>query len=126
MKAGRILVVDDDKSIVDLVSLALRHSGCQVFTARDGAEALRICAEHSPDVVVLDFNLPGMDGGEVCRRLKEYRAMPVVAITGAAVSEDEARRCFPGADSYMVKPFDIIILLARLRVLLEHNLVPSS
>ena len=112
-----ILVVDDEPDIVRVVVRILEALDHQVDTAHDGAEALaKVHAAH-PDVIILDLNLPGMNGFEVCERLRSdpsTRAIPIVMMTAAYVSIDDARRGqTSGADEYVVKPF--------LREVLIHN-----
>jgi CheY-like chemotaxis protein len=112
-----ILVVDDEPDIVRVVVRILESQGHSVRTAADGFEALEKVAAEPPDAIILDVNLPRMDGFEVCRKLKgdqATRAIPVVMMTAAYVSVDDASRAEQmGADEYIVKPF--------LREVLIHN-----
>jgi two-component system phosphate regulon response regulator PhoB/two-component system alkaline phosphatase synthesis response regulator PhoP len=114
---ANILVVDDEPEIVKLVAKILEARGHRVTTARDGEEALEEVRRERPDVVILDLNLPKIDGFEVCRRIKSdeaTRRVPVVMLTAAYVSVDDAQRGLGlGADEYVVKPF--------LRDVLVHN-----
>ena len=113
----KILVVDDEPEIVKLVAKLMEARGHQVSIARDGQEALDTVARDRPDLIVLDLNLPKVDGFEVCRRLKgadSTKAIPIVMLTAAYVSvEDATRGMGSGADEYVVKPF--------LREVLIHN-----
>lgn len=112
-----ILVVDDEPDIVRVVTRIMESCGYQVITAQDGFEALSAAQNEKPDVIILDLNLPGMNGFEVCHRLRSSeatRAIPIVMMTAAYVSIDDARRGHTsGADEYVVKPF--------LREVLIHN-----
>lgn len=112
-----ILVVDDEPDIVRVVTRIMESCGYQVITAQDGFEALSAAQADKPDVIILDLNLPGMNGFEVCHRLRSSeatRAIPIVMMTAAYVSIDDARRGHTsGADEYVVKPF--------LREVLIHN-----
>jgi CheY-like chemotaxis protein len=114
---AKILVVDDEEDIVRVVVKIMESRGHTVATAKDGPEALERVATDPPDVVILDLNLPKMDGFEVCRRIKERddtRHIPVVMMTAAYVRvEDADRGTALGADEYVVKPF--------LREVLIHN-----
>jgi DNA-binding response OmpR family regulator len=114
---AHILVVDDEPEIVQLVSRVLEARGHRVTIARDGQECLDKIAGERPDVLVIDLNLPKVDGFEVCRRLKsaeDTRTLPIVMMTAAFPSlEDADRGLSTGADEYVVKPF--------LREVLVHN-----
>ncbi len=113
----KILVVDDEPDIVRVVSRIMESCDYDVVTARDGFEAIETAQAERPDVIILDLNLPGMNGFEVCRRLRgaeTTRGIPIVMMTAAYVSIDDARRGHTtGADEYVVKPF--------LREVLIHN-----
>ena len=114
---AHILVVDDEPEIAKLVAKVMESRGHRVTVGRDGQEALELVARERPDVLVLDLNLPKVDGFEVCRRLKsaeETRTLPIVMLTAAFPSvEDADRGLTVGADEYVVKPF--------LREVLVHN-----
>ena len=117
----RVLIVDDNIDIIDLLSRVLRVGGHQVVIARDGASALRQELATTPDVVVCDINLPGIDGWEVCRRLKARRAVPVMLLTVRAEAVDVAHSAAVGADDHLAKPFDVVHFLSRL-----DRLVPRT
>ncbi len=105
----RILIVDDDPVIVRLLQINFRLEGYEVDTASRGEEALGKVREHRPDVVVLDVMMPGLDGWEVCRRLKEnpeVRHVPVIFLSARAQDEDRQRGYALGVDEYVTKPFD--------------------
>ena len=103
----RILVVDDNRDILDLVQRVLQTYGHDVLIARDGLEALQQEATSHPDLVVLDVNLPTLDGWEVCRRMKARREVPIMLLTVRAESADIQRSFEAGADDHLPKPFDI-------------------
>lgn len=117
----RILIVDDDVELVGLLEFALQQSGFEVLTAFDGAEALRKAYEMHPALVVLDVNLPRLDGFEVLERLRRASAVPVLMLTVRADEADEIRGLDLGADDYLRKPFSPRALLARIRALLRRG-----
>jgi DNA-binding response OmpR family regulator len=120
---GRILVVEDDEDIVDVLRRTLRAEGYEVRAAGDGPEALEDLADFAPDLVILDLGLPGMDGIEVCARIRksENAEVPVLMLTARADAEDRVTGLDIGADDYLVKPFDRAELLARIRALLRRH-----
>lgn len=119
---GRILVVDDEPDIVRVVVNIMKDRGHQVETARNGEIALQMATDQTPDVIILDLMLPGMNGYELCQRLKENtvtQAIPVVMMTSAYVSLEDAQRCTNvGADEYVVKPFMRDVLVRNVERLL--------
>jgi two-component system response regulator MprA len=116
-----VLVVDDDPKITSLLRRALRAEGYAVRTAQDGAEALARAREREPDLVVLDWLMPGIDGLEVCRRLRETSDVPILMLTARDETADRVRGLDSGADDYLVKPFALDELLARVRALLRRR-----
>jgi two-component system, OmpR family, response regulator MprA len=116
-----ILVVDDDPRILSVVSRGLHFEGYTVQTAADGAEALRIARENPPNAVVLDVMLPGIDGLEVCRRLRRGMNVPILMLTARDAVPDRIAGLDSGADDYLVKPFDFDELVARIRALLRRT-----
>jgi CheY-like chemotaxis protein len=123
---ARILVVDDEPDIVRIVTRILEGRGHEVTTAGDGPAALAAVAAARPDVMILDLNLPNLDGFEVCRRLKsapETKGIPVLMMTAAYVSVEDAKRgTAVGADEYIVKPFLKDVLIHNVERLLLLNL----
>ena len=119
--AYRILVVDDEKSISDLISTSLRFVGFDVRTAATGSEALTVAEEFKPQAVVLDVMLPDLDGFEVCRQLRsEGLNIGVLFLTAKDGMEDKVAGLTIGGDDYMTKPFSLEELVARLRALLRR------
>ncbi len=120
-KKIKILVVDDEPKIRMFIRANLQARGYDVYLAQDGIEALEVAARVLPDVIVLDVAMPGMDGIEVCRKLREWADTPIIILS---VKEDEkikVRALDEGADDYITKPFSLEELLARVRVALRHT-----
>jgi two-component system alkaline phosphatase synthesis response regulator PhoP len=115
--AEKILIVEDDRHIVALVRYILEREGYQVQIARDGVEGLEIAREYRPDLVVLDLNMPRMDGVEMCRRLKSEQDPLVIFLTVHTERTAVARGYRAGADDYMVKPFELEDLLTHIKAL---------
>lgn len=120
MSGNRVLVVDDDTKTVDLVKLYLNRDGYRVITAQDGVEALRLARESHPDLIVLDLMLPGIDGLEICRRLRNESDVPIIMLTARTTDEDKLTGLGMGADDYVTKPFSPKELAARVRTVLRR------
>src|ERR1700759_1337178 len=120
-QGGRVLVVEDDADIADVLRRSLRNEGYEVRTSADGVEALDVAVGFVPDPVVLDLGLPGLDGIEVCRRLRQEGDVPILMLTARAETEDRVTGLDSGADDYLVKPFERKELLARIRALLRRR-----
>jgi two-component system, OmpR family, KDP operon response regulator KdpE len=118
---GRILVVDDEEYILRAVGRALDVRGYQVVTAVDGEDALTAFANVEPDLIVLDLNLPGMDGLIVCRRVRARSKVPILVLSAREDEVDKVAALDLGADDYLTKPFGIDELLARVRALLRRS-----
>ncbi len=118
---ARILVVDDDPRLASSLRRALAFDGHAVQLAADGPEALRAAQEQLPDIVVLDRMMPGMDGLEVCRRLRAVSAVPILMLTAMDAIAARVEGLDSGADDYLVKPFALDELLARVRALLRRH-----
>ena len=117
---GSILVVDDEPTITDVVSRYLERAGYSTRVAGDGVDALRIAGESRPDLVVLDLMLPGMDGLEVMRRLREHERVSVILLTAKGEHTDRIIGLRLGADDYVVKPFSPAELVARVDAVLRR------
>ena len=118
---GRVLVVEDDAEIADVLRRSLRQEGHEVRTAGDGIEALEAAGEFMPDLVILDLGLPRLDGVEVCRRLRAQSDVPILILTARSQTDDRVVGLDSGADDYIVKPFERQELLARMRALLRRR-----
>ena len=116
-----VLIVDDDRKIIDMLRRTLAYEGYHVVTASDGNEALAQADLQRPDVIVLDWMMPGLDGIEVARRLREADGTPILMLTARDTIEDRVEGLDGGADDYLVKPFAPEELLARLRALLRRT-----
>jgi two-component system alkaline phosphatase synthesis response regulator PhoP len=120
MTGKKILVVDDDAKIVELVKLYLARDGYRVLTAYDGVETLRIARESHPDLIVLDLMLPGIDGLKVCSALRAESDVPIIMLTARATEQDRLNGLDLGADDYVIKPFSPRELAARVRAVLRR------
>jgi len=121
--AARILVVEDEAALAALLEYNLGHEGFAVSLCGDGEAALAALAEAPPDLVLLDWMLPGLSGIELCRRIRagaETREMPVIMLTARGEEEDRVRGLDTGADDYLTKPFSIPELIARVRAVLRR------
>jgi two-component system OmpR family response regulator len=118
----RVLVVDDELNITELVSLGLRYEGFDVSSARDGRGALRAIREFKPELVILDVTMPDIDGFEVVRRMRaEGLWMPVIFLTARDATEDKVAGLTVGGDDYLAKPFSLDELIARVRAMVRRN-----
>jgi len=120
MASKRVLVVDDDVKTVELVKLYLNRDGYRVLTAYDGAEALRQARESHPNLIVLDLMLPGIDGLEICRTLRDESDVPIIMLTAKTTDQDKLTGLGLGADDYVTKPFSPKELAARVRAILRR------
>jgi two-component system response regulator MprA len=118
---SKILVVDDDSHIVSSLRRALVYEGYDVQTAADGSEGLARAQETPPDLVILDLMMPGIDGIEVCRRLRAGGEVAILMLTARDATSDRVRGLDSGADDYLVKPFAYEELMARVRALLRRG-----
>lgn len=121
MASQRILVIDDDPSVTDFLRRGLAYEGYAVDVATSGKAGLDIARERPPDVVVLDIMMPGMDGLEVCQRLKTGGNVPVLMLTARDAVSDKVKGLETGADDYLVKPFAFEELVARIHALLRRQ-----
>ena len=121
-----VLIVDDDPKIRDLLRLYVEREGHQAAFAADGPEALVVAGQSRPDLVLLDVMLPGLDGFEVCRQLREVSDVPVLLLTARSGDSDKVVGLDIGADDYIVKPFSPRELMARVRVQLRRRRPPGE
>jgi DNA-binding response OmpR family regulator len=119
--SARVLVVEDDEAIADVLRRSLRAEGHEVRSAADGVEGLRASEEFAPDLVLLDLGLPRLDGMEVLRRLRAESDVPILILTARTETDDRVEGLDEGADDYLPKPFEREELLARIRALLRRR-----
>lgn len=117
----RILIIEDDQAILKLLQRGLAYEGYTVDTAMDGSTGLILARDHTPDLVILDWLLPGMDGLDVCHRLRTGGSIPILMLTAKDTVQDRVQGLDAGADDYMIKPFNLDELLARVRALLRRT-----
>jgi DNA-binding response OmpR family regulator len=115
-----ILVVDDEPRYIRAIQINLEASGYEVITARDGQSAIELAASEEPDLILLDIRMVGLDGYEVCRRIREFSAVPIIMLTALAEDADKVAGLDVGADDYVTKPFSADELLARVRAVLRR------
>lgn len=125
MSGERILVIEDEARIAQFIERGLIYEGYRVNVARDGQTGLNIARDNPPDLVILDWMLPGLDGLEVCRRLRAASDVPVLMLTAKDDVTDRVTALDTGADDYLVKPFSIDELMARVRALFRRA-APTS
>jgi len=117
----RILVIEDEEKILEFIRRGLAFEGYLVDTALDGQRGLELARDEIPDLVILDWMLPGIDGLEVCKRLRAVSEIPILMLTAKDAVSDRVEGLDAGADDYLVKPFDFEELLARIRALLRRS-----
>ena len=127
MNVAKILVVDDEPTLVQTISYNLRREGHEVLTAGDGVVAIETARRESPDLIVLDLMLPRLDGLEVCRAVRRDSAIPILMLTARADEVDKVVGLEIGADDYMTKPFSMRELMARVKAMLRRaQFVPAK
>jgi DNA-binding response OmpR family regulator len=117
----RILVVDDEPSVTDLIAYNLRKALYDVQVAADGREALRLAREYQPDLILLDLMIPEVDGLDVCRELRKSSSVPVIMITARGEEVDRVLGLEIGADDYVTKPFSVRELMSRIKAVLRRT-----
>lgn len=120
--AKRILIVDDERDLVDLLKARLEAQGFEVVTAYDGQEGLEKAKEEKPDLILLDVMMPKMDGYQVCRFLKfdeAFKQIPIIMLTARGQEQDQKKGMEVGADAYVIKPFDKEDLLKKIQACLK-------
>lgn len=118
--APTLLVVDDEQNIVDVLKLNLEREGYRVLTASDGNSAVHIALQMSPDLILLDCMLPGMDGFDVCKKIRTHSTVPILMLTAKAEEIDKIIGLELGADDYITKPFSVREVLARIKAHLRR------
>lgn len=119
--AAKILVIDDDQKIATMIKRGLTFEGYDVTVANNGRDGLLYILDHPQDLVILDFMMPGIDGLEVCRRLRKDGNIPILMVTGRDSVADRVEGLETGADDYLVKPFAFAELVARVKALLRRT-----
>lgn len=119
--SGTVLIVEDDRNIAALVEQYLHDAGFATVTAHDGSEGLRLAREAGPCFVILDLNLPGMDGADVCRELRKTSRVPILMLTARAEEVDRIVGFSLGADDYVIKPFSPRELVERVKAILRRS-----
>jgi DNA-binding response OmpR family regulator len=119
--AQKILIIDDDEDLLQLAGLLFKKAGAQVFTARDGLEGMSKLFTHRPNLIILDVMMPGMNGFEVCERIRQVSDAPLIMLTALNHEQEMLRGLEAGADDFLSKPFNADILLARARTVLRRS-----
>lgn len=122
----RILVVDDEKAIVDILKFNLQKEGYEVITGYDGEESLKLYSQHKPDLILLDIMMPKRDGFEVCRKIRETSNVPIIMLTARAEEVDKVLGLELGADDYVTKPFSVRELMARVKANLRRKTIDEN
>ncbi|MFI3175255.1 MAG: response regulator [Bacillota bacterium] len=118
----KILVVDDEKNIVNIISFNLKKEGYEVLSAKDGEEGVKKAMEFSPDLILLDIMMPNMDGYEACKQIRQKSNVPIIMLTARAEEVDKVLGLELGADDYVTKPFSIRELIARVKANLRRQM----
>ncbi|HLR74385.1 MAG TPA: response regulator YycF [Virgibacillus sp.] len=124
--SSKILVVDDEQPIADILKFNLEKEGYQVICAYDGDEAIKLAEEEEPDLILLDIMLPKKDGNEVCREIRKTQTMPIIMLTAKDSEIDKVLGLELGADDYVTKPFSNRELIARVKANLRRQQVPTD
>ncbi len=121
MRKTRILIVDDDIGVLKSVRANLQAKDCETLTAMDGNEALQVIEREFPDLIILDIMMPGIDGFEVCRQVREWSKIPIIMLSARHDVEEKAKCLNSGADDYITKPFGVNELIARVKAILRRT-----
>ena len=121
MELGKIMVVDDDKNICELLRLYLEKEGYQVVIANDGKEAVELNEKEDPELILLDIMLPQLDGWQVCREIRKKSQVPIIMLTAKGEVFDKVLGLELGADDYIVKPFETKEVVARIKAVLRRT-----
>lgn len=126
MDRYKMLIVDDEVNICELISLYAKKEGYEVITAYDGTDAVKKFTETNPSIIILDIMLPGKDGIEVCREIRQTSKVPIIMLTAKGETFDKVLGLEMGADDYMVKPFETKELMARVKAVLRRSSEPRT
>ena len=121
MIASKVLLIDDDVDLLQLASMIFKKEGAQIVTARDGLEGVSKLFTHHPDLIILDVMMPGINGFEVCQRIRQVSDTPLIMLTALNHEQEMIRGLDAGADDFLSKPFNADILLARARTVLRRS-----
>lgn len=124
-ETSKIMIVDDDRNICDLLQLYLQKDGYRLFFAHDGSQALDVFRQENPDLIILDIMLPNINGWDVCRLIRRHSNVPIIMLTARDSSEEKVSGLDMGADDYVIKPFDPKEVAARVRAHLRKQ-VPKE
>ncbi|MEM7129229.1 MAG: response regulator transcription factor [Chloroflexota bacterium] len=124
MKNKKILVIDDDINLCQMMEFVLKGEGAEIYTALDGKEGLQLFYDHRPDLVILDVRMPGINGWETCRQIRTMTSVPVIMLTTLDKDEDIIKGLDSGADDFVSKPFSREVLMARVRAALRRSELP--
>ncbi len=119
MQSQKVLIIDDDPQLIQLLEIIFAKEGAQVYGACDGFQGLRAFSAHRPDLVILDLMMPGMDGWQVCSHLRQQSSVPILLLSATGRDQDIARGLAGGADDYVTKPFSPGTLVSRAQALLH-------
>lgn len=122
----RILIIDDDADLLQLAGMLFKKAGAHTFTARDGVEGISQMFTCQPNLIILDVSMPGMDGFEICQRIRQVSDTPIIMLTGMNGEEEMLRGLESGADDFLSKPFSSEVLLARARTVLRRSAQDKS
>ena len=125
MNKIQVLVVDDEPRYLKLVRYNLEAAGYEVLTTASGEEALSLVAGKTPDLIILDIRLPGIDGYEVCTRIREFSSVPIIMLTAKGEEQEKVQGLRLGADDYVTKPFGAEELMARVETVLRRSRIPE-
>ena len=126
MQGKRILVIDDDYNLCQMIKFSFNRAGAQVYTASDGREGLHQFYQHRPDLIVLDVRMPDIDGWETCRQIRLLSNIPIIMLTTLDKDDEIVRGLDYGADDFVTKPFSREVLMARARALLRRTELPAE
>ncbi|WMI81467.1 response regulator [Anaerotignum sp. MB30-C6] len=119
----KILIVDDEQNIVDIIAFNLKKEGYQILKAPDGVEGVKLAMEENPDLILLDIMMPKMDGYEACKKIREKKNTPIIMLTARAEEVDKVLGLELGADDYVTKPFGVRELMARVKANLRRQII---